>query len=96
MSIQDAAGNYAAFTYDNAGRLIQAGYPDGYTNYFNYDLLGELTNQTDTAGVSVTNRFNNQGLLYETFDAGGIRSALALMSRTGQPTVGTPTASASP
>jgi YD repeat-containing protein len=31
-SIQDAAGNYTYFTYDNAGRLIQTAYPDLYTN----------------------------------------------------------------
>jgi YD repeat-containing protein len=57
--IQDAAGNYTHFTYDNAGRRIQTAYPDGYTVNYNYDVLGELTNTTDSAGVSATNWFNN-------------------------------------
>ena len=69
-SIQDAAGNFTYFTYDNAGRL----HPDRlsrrlYHTNFNYDLLGELTNTTDSAGVSITNWFNNQGQLYASQDA---------------------------
>ena len=49
---------------------------DLYTNYFNYDLLGHVTNTTDSAGVSLTNWFNNQGLVYAVQDAGGVRSYL--------------------
>jgi YD repeat-containing protein len=75
--IEDAAGNYTHFTYDDAGRLLTAVYPDNYGVTNQYDLLGEVVITTDSAGVSVTNLFDNQGQLYATYDAGGQRSALA-------------------
>ena len=75
--IQDAAGNYTSFTYDNAGRLLTTVYPDNYAVTNQYDLLGELINREDSAGVSVTNWFNNQGQLYEVQDAAGLRSTNA-------------------
>ena len=71
-SIQDAAGNYTFFYYDNAGRHTQVVYPDNnYTVNYAYNLLGQATNVTDSAGSSVTNWFNNQGLMYAVSNAFG-------------------------
>ena len=42
-----------------------------YSVNYSYNLLGQLTNTTDSAGVSVTNWFNNQGFLYAVSHAFG-------------------------
>ena len=77
-SIRDAAGHYTYFTYDNAGRLTdRPPTPTATRINFNYDLLGRLTNRATAPGSSVTNWFNNQGLLYAVQDAAGLRSLLA-------------------
>jgi RHS repeat-associated protein len=65
-AITNALGQYTQFFYDNQGRLTNTIYPDIYSVTANFDLLGRLTNTVDSAGVSVTNWFNNQGLQYAT------------------------------
>jgi len=70
-SIRDAGGSYTLFSYDNAGRRIQTVYPDNYTVNYGYNLLSQLTNTTDSAGASVVNWYNNQGLLYAVSNAFG-------------------------
>ena len=74
-SIQDAAGNFTSFEYDNAGNLLLATYWDGeivnYSVTNNYDLLGRITNTIDSAGVGMTNWYNNQGLRYAAENAAG-------------------------
>ena len=76
-SIRDAAGNDTLFSYDNAGRMTKVAYPDFYAITNTYDLLGELISSTDSAGVSVTNWFNNQGIRHAVSNAFGRVSALA-------------------
>jgi RHS repeat-associated protein len=70
-SVRDAGGNDTLFYYDNAGRRIQTVYTNIYTVNYGYNLLGQLTNVTDSAGSSVTNWYNNQGLLYAVSNAFG-------------------------
>ena len=75
-SIEDAAGNFTYFTYDNAGRRIRTLYPDNYIVTNRFSILGQITTVADTAGISITNWFNNQGLLYAVQDAAGLTSLL--------------------
>ena len=70
-SVRDAANNYTYFFFDNAGRLANAVYPDGYAMTNRYNLVGQLTNVLDIGGASVTNWFNNQGLLLTSSNALG-------------------------
>jgi YD repeat-containing protein len=70
-SVQDADRYVTTFNYDNAGRRLSVVYPDQYALTNQYDLLGRATNTIDSAGVSVTNWFNNQGLRYATSNAFG-------------------------
>jgi len=52
------------FSYDNQGNRTYTLYPGSYSVTSVYDSLKRITNVTDSAGVSVTNWFNNQGLQY--------------------------------
>lgn len=52
------------FSYDNQGNRTVTTYPDSYTITDHYNSVRQLTNMIDSAGVSVTNWFNNQGLVY--------------------------------
>ena len=52
------------FEYDNQGNRTLTIYPDSYAVTNQYDSVKRLTNVIDGGGVSVTNWFNNQGLLY--------------------------------
>jgi RHS repeat-associated protein len=70
-SVRDAAGNLTSFSYDNAGRRTQAIYPDNFVVNYQYNLLGQLTNVNTSGGYSVTNWFNNQGLVYASSNAMG-------------------------
>ena len=70
-SVQDAAGNFTYFYYDNQGRRINTVYPDLYSVTNSYNLLGQITNTFDSAGMSITNGFNNQGLLVSVNNAFG-------------------------
>src|SRR6266446_7210861 len=76
-SIRDKAGNYTYFFYDNAGRLLNTAYPDFYGVTNGWNLLGQITNATDSAGTSITNWFNNQGLRYAVSNAFGQVSFVA-------------------
>ena len=44
---------------------------DGFSISNNFNLLGQITNTIDSAGTSVTNWFNNQGLRYAVSNAFG-------------------------
>ena len=46
-------------------------YPDTYSVTKRYDSVGRLTNSLDAGGVSVTNWYNNQGLLVAVSNAVG-------------------------
>ena len=70
-SMQDAGGNVTYFNYDNAGDLTSIYYPDGYKVYNNYDVLRHVTNTVDSAGISTTYWFNNQGMRYAISNAVG-------------------------
>jgi RHS repeat-associated protein len=61
--IIDALTNITQFTHDNQGNLTQTVYPDGYTVNNTYNSIQQLAVRTDSAGTSVTNQYNNQGLL---------------------------------
>jgi YD repeat-containing protein len=76
-SIRDAEGHYTYFFYDNAGRLINTAYADDFGVTNRYNLLSQLTNTIDSAGMSVTNWFNNQGLRYAVSNAFGCREYTA-------------------
>ena len=43
--------------------LLSIIYPDGYTVTNTYNLIHQLIVRTDSSGMSVTNQYNNQGLL---------------------------------
>ena len=75
--ITNALGQITTNLYDNQGKLTEILYPDNYTMTANFDLAGRLTNTVDSAGVSVTNWFNNQDLQYATSNYFGQVSLLA-------------------
>lgn len=62
------------YYYDNQGNRIQTIGPDNYTVNYNYNSLGQVTNVAD-AVTSVTNWYNNQGLLIASFNPFGQVSA---------------------
>ncbi|MDB6122328.1 MAG: repeat protein [Pedosphaera sp.] len=63
-SVRDAGGNYTYFYHDNLSRLTNAVYADTYSLTNQYNLINQLTNTTDSAGMRFTTWFNNQGLRY--------------------------------
>jgi YD repeat-containing protein len=63
-SMRDAEGNYTTYGYDSAGRHVQTTLPGLFVVRYNRNLLGQITNVTDSSGLNVTNWYNNQGLLY--------------------------------
>ncbi len=69
--ITDALGQEIEFYYDQLGRMTNAVYYGGAYSVTNrYNLIGQLTNVIDPLG-SVTNWYNNQGLLVATSNAVG-------------------------
>ncbi len=62
-SVRDAAGNYTSYSYDTAGRLTSTSFPDGLVRQNYYDYTGRIIRQTEGA-ASLTNWYNNQGVLY--------------------------------
>ena len=58
------------YYYDLQGNLTQTVAPDNYTVTRNYNSLGQVTNVTDGT-TSITNYYNNQGLLAASFNAFG-------------------------
>jgi RHS repeat-associated protein len=78
-SIEDATGtNLTQFFYNNAGWLTNTTYADGTIITANFDLMGRVTNTVDSAGHSITNWFNNQGLKYAVSNAFGQVMAIGL------------------
>ncbi len=70
-SIQDALGQITSFSYDIAGRRINVLYPDLASLTNNYNALSQITNITDGLGLSMTNWYTDQGLLYASSNAAG-------------------------
>jgi RHS repeat-associated protein len=62
--ITNALLQVTQFLYDNQGNRTTILFPDSYVLTNQYNLLRQLTNRADSGGVSVTNWFNNQGLVY--------------------------------
>jgi RHS repeat-associated protein len=52
----------STYSYDNQGKRISSIGPDGYYLSYGFDLPGRMTNVSDGV-ISVTNFFNNQGLI---------------------------------
>ncbi len=69
--ITNALGQITSFGYDYEGRLTLAEYPDGSSVANQYNLVHQLVQQTDGAGASMTNWFNNQGLVATVSNAFG-------------------------
>src|SRR5262249_37092835 len=57
--------------YDNQGNLTNTIYADGYSVQRVLNLLRQVKYTTDSAGHSVTNTYNNQGLLATVKNAAG-------------------------
>ena len=55
--------------------MIQTLYTDNYYVAYNLNLMGQVTNTVDAGGSSVTNWYNNQGLLVASSNAFGQVSA---------------------
>jgi RHS repeat-associated protein len=62
-----------SLSWDLQGHLLQLSGPDAYTLTWNYNSVGQVTNITDGL-TSVTNSFNNQGLLMASSNAFGLVS----------------------
>jgi RHS repeat-associated protein len=63
--VVDATGtNFTRFYYDAAGRRIKTVGPDGFWVTNNLDSLGRVISTTDSAGTTIKNCYNNQGLVY--------------------------------
>jgi YD repeat-containing protein len=69
--ITNALGQVTQFEYDNQGNRTTELYPDGYNVYNTFNSIRQLTVRKDGAGVSVSNFFNNQGLLTSVSNAAG-------------------------
>jgi RHS repeat-associated protein len=76
-SVTDALNNVTYFIHDNQGNLTQAFYPDGYSITNSYNLIHQLVTRTDGSGFSVSNYYNNQGLLIASSNNVGRIRALA-------------------
>src|SRR5437867_2264606 len=62
-SVTDPLNQTTSFSYDYAGRRLYTLYPDGSWVTNNFDLMDRLTNVLDSTGASLTNWYNNQGLI---------------------------------
>jgi RHS repeat-associated protein len=69
--VTDALTNTTTFTYDAGGRPTGVYGPDNYWQTNELNLLGQVNSTTDSAGTSVTNHYNNQGLIYAVSNAWG-------------------------
>src|ERR1700678_325128 len=69
--VQDALGHVTSNLYDMAGRRVSIAYPDGYSIRYNFNSLSQITNAIDGAGISVTNSYTDNGLLYMASNAAG-------------------------
>jgi YD repeat-containing protein len=70
-SVSDALGRTTTYSYDYDGRLTSISYPDSSLVNFSYDSLNEVTNTTDSSGVSITNYYNDQRLRFASSNAFG-------------------------
>ena len=61
--ITNALSQVTSFGYDYQGQLTLVEYPDGSSVANQYNLVHQLVQRTDGAGASMTNWFNNQGLV---------------------------------
>jgi len=71
-STTDALNNTTTFTYDDLGRRIRTTLPDNSWTENQYNLLQEVTNVTASSGYSVTNWYNNRGVIYASSNAAGL------------------------
>jgi YD repeat-containing protein len=71
-SIIDAQTNVTTFLYDNEGNRTNITYADNYSVIYNYNLLRQEVVNRDSSGNSVTNVYNNQGLLVSSANAAGL------------------------
>ena len=62
-SMTDPVGKTTSFVYDYQGQRTVTTYPSSGSVTNNYSLIHQVTNVIDSAGVSATNWFNNQGLM---------------------------------
>ncbi|MGA2751118.1 MAG: hypothetical protein ABSG59_20310, partial [Verrucomicrobiota bacterium] len=69
--ITNALGQVTEFVHDNQGNVTETLYPDGYDLFDTYNSIRQLVVRTDGAGVSLTNWFNNQGLLLAVSNVAG-------------------------
>ncbi len=69
--ITNALGQVTSFGYDYEGQLTLVQYPDGSSVANQYNLVHQLVQRTDGAGASMTNWFNNQGLVAAVSNAFG-------------------------
>jgi len=73
-STTDPLGNTTSFSYDNLGRRTRVTYPGNSGNIYvdySFDLLGQTTNVTESTGVSTTNYFTVNGLIYTASNSAG-------------------------
>ena len=63
-STVDALNNTNSFSYDNQGNQTEVVYADGYSVISIVNLLKQVVSTRDSGGYSVTNAYNNQGLVY--------------------------------
>ena len=70
-SITDPLNQTTSFYYDLSGQRVATVYADYFAVTNNYDLMGRVTNVIDSAGGSVTNWLNNQGLVVASSNAFG-------------------------
>ena len=69
--ITNALGKMTQFVHDNQGNVTETLYPDPYYLFDAYNSIRQLVTRTDGAGMSVTNWYNNQGLLTAVSNAAG-------------------------
>ena len=62
-AITNALGKVTYFNHDNQGNLTKSIYPDGYTVNNTWNLVHQLVVRSDSSGLSISNYYNNQGLL---------------------------------
>ena len=76
-SFTDAQNHTTTFTRDLNGYLLLTTLPDnlGWTAYY-YDAVGRMINATDSAGSSVFNWYNNQGLLVTVSNSFGLEKSI--------------------
>jgi RHS repeat-associated protein len=70
-SLTDPLGNITSYTYDNAGRRTRVTYPGNSYTDFAYDVAGRISRTADNLGVSVTNAYTINGLVYGVSNAFG-------------------------